>query len=97
MIEKRIEGFEGLTIDPETRLESRRKLELDGLACVHEKWSWDGVVGETLVFRESDVGQHDDAALEALARRSGCVELGSAVTMTRDRDGYAFVNFNFRS
>ena len=97
MIEKDIDGFEGLSIDADTRLLFRRKIVCKGLPGVHEKWSWDGILGESLIFRLADTADLDDAALEALARQSGHVKARSSVTVSRKHSDYVFVNFNYVS
>lgn len=95
MIQKNIEGFEGLSIESDTTLLRREKIEVGGISAVYERWRWDGLRGETLVFRDADANHHDDAALEELARSSGYIDHDSSITISRNRDGYSFVNFNF--
>ena len=97
MIEKEIEGFEELGIDADTQLKFRKKIVCEGLPAVHEQWRCDGVLGESLIFREADTAEHDDAALESLVRQSGHVNARSSVTVSRGRSDYVFVNFNFVS
>ncbi|NDY94121.1 hypothetical protein [Wenzhouxiangella limi] len=97
MIEKDIEGFEKLGIDADTQLKFRKKIVCEGLSAVHEQWSYDGILGESLIFLIGDTADLDDAALESLVRQSGHVNARSSVTISRKGSDYVFVNFNFVS
>ena len=88
--------FANVGEEEDTKILLRKTIEVEGYPALYERWSWEGIHAETLVFDEVDVGHLNDAELRKVALASQNHD-GNAVTTTRNRDGYAFVNFNFRS
>lgn len=88
-------GFEDIPTDSDTRVWTSKLVEAGGFDAVHELWSWEGIVAESLIFRESDLDGLDDKALEDIVKNSSYCEPASLFTTSRDRSGYALVNFNF--
>ena len=91
-----IDGFENLIVETDTQIIFRHRMEVDGITCLHEKWSFDGLLGESLIFHASEVQGHADEDLESLVKGTGLYQPGSAITIKRDAEGYTFLNFNFR-
>lgn len=89
--------FQHVPVEEDTKILRREITTVGGHEVLHEKWSWDGVKGETIVFVSSEVAQLSDGELEQLARESHLLELGSQITIKRAESGYTFVNFNFRA
>lgn len=86
--------FNDVSLDPETRLLFETEAKLDDYDVLYQRWSWSGVLAESFIFHTADLMDLDDAALEALARRSPIIQPDSAITTTRGEQ-YTFVNFNF--
>ena len=90
------EKFKDLPFDEETTILFRSPMKLGAFDIVYEKWRWEGIEAESIIFLSEDVKRLDDAALEAEVRKSPLVEKDSKVTMKRG-EKYTFVNFNFQS
>lgn len=90
--------FDHIPRDNETKILESETLWLSrDLACVHEYWYWGGISGESLVFDEQDISGFDDERLEMVLSRTSLAEPRSQVTITRNKSGFAFVNFNFKA
>lgn len=87
--------FQNVPIEPDTRVLSRKPYTIGGYETLHERWSWDGVKGETLVFVSSEVSGLGDGELRELVTKSELFNADSQVTIKRSDSGYTFVNFNF--
>ena len=68
---------------------------IDDLDALHQRWTWEGISGENLVFVSEEVKGLGDQELRELVRDSGLVEDGSDITIKRNEHGSTFVNFNF--
>lgn len=89
--------FANIPRDTETKILESEVLWLGrDLVCMHESWYWDGVGAESLVFDEQDISGYDDERLERVLSRTNLVESDSQITITRNKSGFAFVNFNFK-
>jgi len=64
------------------------------LDIVYQKWYWEGINAESIIFLTKDVSSLDDVALEADVRDGPLVKYNSQITIKRT-DKYTFVNFNF--
>lgn len=88
--------FKNLFTDDDTKIMFRSPMKWGGLDIVYEKWSWDGITAESVVFVTDDVKSLDDIALEDDVRDGPLVREDSKVTIKRE-DDFTFVNFNFVS
>ena len=88
--------FADVPIDTDTKITGQKIIELDGVTALHQKWRWEGIKAESLIFASSDVIDLTDQALEQITLASGLVNAGSQMTMKRSDNGFVFVNFNFR-
>ena len=91
----RKERFADAPVDPDTRVLSESLMTIGGVDALHQKWNWEGILGESLPFVSRDVQTLGDAELRQLGRASLLVRDGSDLTVKRDPLGYTFVNFNF--
>lgn len=91
------QAFTNVPVEEDTKILRREVITVSGHEVLHEKWSWDGVKGETFVFVSAAVASLSDAELEQLARQSDLLVSGSPITIERGESGYTFVNFNFRA
>ena len=87
--------FADRPLDEDTRVTSSRTMVHDGLDILVEEWSWDGVSGKSAIVPEAQVEGVGDAGL--LARISEAVGIKTSSTISRDRNGFAFINYDFRS
>ena len=88
--------FKMVPVDPDTRVLKRSLTTVGGYDALHERWSFDGVKAESLVFLSDDIAGVSDEVLERLVRETEGVDTGSQITLKRSKSGFTFVNFNFR-
>jgi hypothetical protein len=88
-----IRDFRDLPIEKETRLLSRQIMELDGIICAHENWTWDGIYGESLIFYQEDLkGKNDNEIFNWL---SGFYNIEYDQSTIKRTEKFIFINFNF--
>ena len=89
--------FDGVPTEEDTKIIFRHEVKFGDYDILYEKWLWDGITAESIVFDSKDVeGLSDDEIIED-AKSSPLVESDSDVTIKRSDAGYTFVNFNFKS
>jgi hypothetical protein len=88
--------FDQLPLDRGKTILSQRETRLGDLEALHQRWSWDGITAESLVFRSEDVAHlANEEIVRRLASHPG-YRPGSEVSLTRLDSGYTFANFNAR-
>jgi hypothetical protein len=87
--------FKSAPVEEDTKVRARRPGSIGAIEVVHEVWVWEGVCGESLIFLTEDVAELGVSGLETLARASGLIKADSQVTVSENKLGYTFVNFNF--
>lgn len=90
-------NFDQVPVEADTTIHDRQHLIVEGLDVQWERWSWDGVAGETAVFIEDQLGNTGDKALKDLVRNRDQLAASGPITVSRESNGYTFVNFNFRT
>ena len=88
--------FKDLSTDEGTKILFRLPMKWGELDIVYEKWNWEGITAESIIFLSDDVKEMDDEALEADVRSSPLIHVDSQVTIKR-LDEFTFVNFNFET
>ena len=88
--------FKDLPTDEGVKILFRSPMKWGELDIVYEKWRWDGIQAESIIFLSEDVTALDDGALEKDVRDGPLVNSDSQVTIKR-LDKFTFVNFNFSS
>ena len=86
--------FKDLPTNEGTKILFRSPMKWGELDIVYEKWYWEGINAESIIFLSEDVSALDDTALEADVRDGSLVNSDSQVTIKR-MDKFTFVNFNF--
>ncbi|MDP3211942.1 hypothetical protein [Methylotenera sp.] len=81
--------------DPDTKILVRKVINVENLQVAYEKWRWDGVVGESLIFESNDVSGLSEEELIELLRKNELMEEITQYTTKFTEDGLLFVNFNF--
>ncbi len=64
---------------------------------LYQIWSWNGVTAESFIFLSSDISDLTDEEVKTLAKSSPLIKADSELTMSRNAEGYTFVNFNFKN
>lgn len=88
--------FKGVPVEADTVVLSDEVVMVGEIEILHQRWFWDGITAESLIFRDEDVARLSDDALEDLVLGSDFVVEETGVTVTRGRSSFNFVNFNFR-
>ena len=86
--------FKNLTTDEGVKILFRSPMKWGELDIVYEKWFWDGITAESIIFLTEDVKAMSDEELERDVREGPLVREDSKVTIRRG-DEFTFVNFNF--
>ena len=93
--------FKNIPVDKETKIIMESPMKWGELDIVYQKWYWDGITAESIIFLSDDVKDMDDEALEKDVRDGPLVQGDSKVTISRGDeytgDEYTFVNFNFKT
>jgi len=89
--------FNDVPIDEGTQILGQKVLEHDGIAVLHQKWCWDGITAESIIFKARDVVDYDDKELEQRVNTFCQVESDSSITISKKNSDFIFVNFNFQA
>ena len=90
------EKFENIPVEEDTRILMSSPMKWGELDIVYQKWNWEGIAAESIIFLSDDVKEMDDEALEADIRSSPLINLDSSITIKR-LEKFTFVNFNFET
>jgi hypothetical protein len=89
------EKFDSVPVDEDTRIRFRQKIRMGEFDVLYEKWSWEGILAESIIFADDDISGMTDEEIEQEARKSPAVKNGSEIKIKRSDAGFTFVNFNF--
>ncbi|WP_025209089.1 hypothetical protein [Hippea sp. KM1] len=87
--------FKDVPIDEDTTILFQQEARLGNYDVLYQKWLWDGIVAESIIFAKEDVKDLEDEEIEKLVKSSPIVKEGSKITLKHSDSGYVFVNFNF--
>jgi len=90
-----VKDFSSLPVEVDTIVEYEQEATLGDYDVLYQKWQWDGVSAESLIFKSVDVANLSDEQLQTEVRASPLVKKESRLTVKRTGEGYSFVNFNF--
>lgn len=93
------EKFANVTMESDTRLLIQADTQVNGIDALYQKWIWEGITAESLIFANADVADLDELALKAIVSNSSYANGASTDKMTysQSQTGYTFVNFNFET
>ena len=55
--------FKQVPIDEDTEILYREEKKLGQYDVLYEKWNWDGVIAESIIFANEDIDNLDDALI----------------------------------
>jgi hypothetical protein len=87
--------FSGIPNDPDTTVLVQSDTQLENYDVCYQKWRWDGICAESIVFASDDIAEVSDSDLELKIRNSRFFKANSNITIKRSKQGFTFVNFNF--
>ena len=86
--------FDNIPVEKDTRILFSSPMKFDPFDIVYQKWSWEGITAESIIFMSEDVAEMSDEELEQMVQSSPIVTDDLGVTISRG-EVYTFVNFNF--
>ena len=89
--------FDAVGIDADTKILFQSEAEINGYAVLFQKWYWEGISAESIIFVSEDIQNCDEDALKKMVSDVGILENGSSITIKKTDNGFTFVNFNFES
>ena len=89
--------FKNVPVDADTNILFSTEANLGEYDVLYQKWSWDGIIAESVIFVSEDVAELSDAEIEAEVRTLPLVEEESQMTIKRAESGFTFANFNFEA
>lgn len=87
--------FKNVRVEPDTKILFQVDAKFGEYPVRYQKWYWDGIIAESLIFDENDIAAFTDQGLESEVRSSPLIKSDSKVTVSRAESGFVFVNFNF--
>jgi hypothetical protein len=87
--------FENVPVEPDTHILFRLEATLGEYDVLYEKWSWEGILGESLIFAGDDLANLNDDEIENICRTSPLLKEETDITIKRSTSNYVFINFNF--
>jgi len=88
-------NFSDVPKDKDTRIIRQKEIIIKNIPALKQRWVWDGVLGDSLIFNNEDINHLSDDALQSFINNHSDVEVTGSVTFKRSASGYCFVNFNF--
>ena len=86
--------FDKIPVEEDTRILFSSPMRFDPYDIVYQKWNWEGITAESIIFMSEDVAGMSDEELEQKVKSSPIVTEDSVMTISRG-EVYTFVNFNF--
>ena len=88
--------FNNVPVDIDTRITFQKEIEIKNFKALYQKWNWDGIIGESIIFHNDDVASLNDDGLKELINSSGLEYIiNDKSTISRDESGFTFINFGF--
>ena len=93
------EKFANVTMESDTRLLIQADTQVNGIDALYQKWIWEGITAESLIFANADVVNMSEPNLKTLVMGSAFTECDSPERMTysQSESGFTYVNFNFET
>ena len=89
--------FDAVPIEVDTQILFQLNAKLDDYDVLYQMWVWDGITAESFIFLSTDIATLTDDEVKALSKSSPMIKEDSELTMSRNAEGYTFVNFNFKN
>ncbi len=89
--------FHNVPDDPGTQIIFETEAEFEDFDVLFQRWMWDGIEGESLIFIANDVSHLSDEELVKKVEESALNTVKSGVTIKRNTHGYTFLNLNFEA
>ena len=87
--------FDAVPEEDDTLILAQIEADLDGYDALYQKWQWDGITAESIIFLTSDVSALSEDEIKVMVCSSPIVTNKESITFKEADSGYTFVNFNF--
>ena len=89
--------FNNIPEQKDTKIIFRTETRFGDFVVVYEKWEWDGILAESIIFNEDDVSEMNDDEIINKVKDSPLFDekLYKGDPTIRHNSGFVFVNFNF--
>ena len=89
--------FNNISEQKDTKIIFRAETRFGDFDVVYEKWEWDGILAESIIFDEDDVSEMDDDEIINQVKDSPLFDdkIYKGDPTIRRISGFVFVNFNF--
>ena len=87
--------FDRLPQDADTRIKAQQQINAGGTDALHQRWVWDGIAGESLIFCAADIPGATNEQIVQLARNAGLTVADDDYTIKRTDEGFVFLNYGF--
>jgi hypothetical protein len=88
--------FDNVPVEKDTRILFRKEEKIGNYDALHEKWNWEGIKAESIIFANDDISDLTDEEIEQEVRTSEFIKEGSQITLKRS-EVFTYVNFNFET
>lgn len=89
------EKFKDLPVEKDTQIISSIEANIEDYEVVYQKWCWDGINAESIIFYNEDVAELSEEQIKhEVALCTALVKIDTQMTYKKG-DKYTFVNFNF--
>jgi len=85
--------FKDVPVESDTTVTAQREIMVGKYQALYQKWLWDGIVAESIIFIDQDAQVFTDQELFTMVKEYA--KPGSKYTIQRSCSGFTFVNFNF--
>jgi len=85
--------FDGVSDDEGTIVLSRKECKFDKYDVLYEVWSFDGIIGKSIIFLSEDVVDLSDSEIEMNVVVRLALSQDYSFTVSRSKSGFTFVNF----
>jgi len=89
--------FENVKTDEDTVITSHVECMFGNYPVLHQKWRWESVIAESLIFCNDDINNMPLKSLVNEVKKSPLVNNPEKEITTSVNDQYTFLNFNFKT
>ncbi|MFT7299147.1 MAG: hypothetical protein ACI9WO_001969 [Sphingobacteriales bacterium] len=86
--------FKNIPTDEETQMLSAKEIKIAGYDALHQKWIWDDLNGETLVFSTPDIQALSEKELKDLILENHKIKSPKDMVVNTVEEGFTFVTVN---
>ncbi len=87
--------FANVPVDEGTKIIHQQEAQFGDYPVLYQKWCWDGIVAESLIFANEDITGLSVEALAKEVEHSPMNKQNSPITFKQSDSGFTFVNLNF--